>query len=708
MNWNRGRTIWFTGLSGSGKSTISSMLKNVLESRGVPVVLLDGDILRPGLNRDLGFSALDRAENIRRAGEVAKIFADEGNTVLAAFITPLDSIRRAVRGIFEPGRYVEVFLDCPLAVCETRDPKGLYCRARSGLIPEFTGISSPFEVPEGSELILPTGEQTVEESLETVLKWLEERFPDLGLNCSLGRKTQIFGRRVAVIGLDSVPPSLIFGEAARELPNLKALMDHGTWGTLRSTDPPITIPAWATITTGKDPGELGIYGFRNRFSHDYEEMSVANASHVTARRVWDYVEDSGGYSVVIGVPQTYPPIPHNGITVCGFPAPESELPHTFPSELAAEVSALAEGQYVTDLAGFRNQPKRELLENIYTMMERRFQVAREFAKGKPWDFFMMVEVAPDRLHHCFWRDATPEHYGYEAGNPYEFAIRDFYKSLDAALGSLLALLDDRTTVFVISDHGVRTMIGGVCINQWLMENGLLCLKGTPGNQGAVTPDLVDWPRTKVWSEGGYYARIFINVKGREPQGTVEPSEYEVFREDLAERLRTMKGEHGVSLANRVLKPESIYRAAQNVPPDLIVYFDDLNLRSIGTVGHEKIFIRGNDTGADDANHDPEGVLIMTRMSDLRSGRRVCRQTVGASCLDVTPTILNEFGLPVPTGLGGKIIGASDMVSPCDAADVASSRKLVCKSYSQPPRETQGYSTEEEEIIKKRLAELGYL
>ena len=152
MDSHSGKTIWFTGLSGSGKSTLSSMLKIVLESRGDPVVLLDGDALRSGLNRDLGFSALDRAENIRRAAEVAKILCDAGHTVLAAFITPLESLRQAVRSLFRPDAFVEVFLDCPLAVCETRDPKGLYCRARKGDIPEFTGISSPFERPCASEL----------------------------------------------------------------------------------------------------------------------------------------------------------------------------------------------------------------------------------------------------------------------------------------------------------------------------------------------------------------------------------------------------------------------------------------------------------------------------------------------------------------------------------------------------------------------------
>ncbi len=154
------------------------MLKDVLERRCFPVTLLDGDVLRQGLNRDLGFSAVDRVENIRRAAEVAKILSDSDYTVICAFITPFRSIRAAVRGLFTQGEYVEVFLNCPVEVCEQRDPKGLYCRARKGEISEFTGVSSPFEVPENSDLIICTNKMSCEESLSEVTEYLENRFPD--------------------------------------------------------------------------------------------------------------------------------------------------------------------------------------------------------------------------------------------------------------------------------------------------------------------------------------------------------------------------------------------------------------------------------------------------------------------------------------------------------------------------------------------------
>jgi adenylylsulfate kinase len=171
------KAIWFTGLSGSGKSTLSSRLRDVLRSRGVPVVVLDGDSLREGLNSDLGFSAADRAENVRRAAEIAKVLCDQRVTVLAAFITPLESMRQVVRGLLNDGTYVEILLDCPLGACESRDYKKLYARARSGDLLEVTGISAPYENPESPDLVLPTGEQTVEQSLEAILNYLNERFP---------------------------------------------------------------------------------------------------------------------------------------------------------------------------------------------------------------------------------------------------------------------------------------------------------------------------------------------------------------------------------------------------------------------------------------------------------------------------------------------------------------------------------------------------
>jgi len=173
---HRGAVLWFTGLSGSGKSTLATRLEERLFREGYSTYILDGDNVRHGLNRDLGFSPEDRTENIRRVGEVAKLFADAGVLVATAFISPYREDRGQVRAILERDMdFVEIFVSCPLEVCEERDPKGLYKKARAGEIKGFTGIDAPYEEPETPELVVETHTMDPDESVEAILAWLEER-----------------------------------------------------------------------------------------------------------------------------------------------------------------------------------------------------------------------------------------------------------------------------------------------------------------------------------------------------------------------------------------------------------------------------------------------------------------------------------------------------------------------------------------------------
>jgi len=174
-NGHKGCTVWLTGLSGSGKSTIAVDLEKRLWERGVRAYVLDGDNVRHGLNKNLGFSPEDRTENIRRIGEVAKLFTEAGIVALTAFISPYRADRDQVRALMQPGDFVEVHVDCPVEVCEQRDVKGLYKKARAGEIKEFTGISAPYEAPLKPELTLETSAQSVEASALQILQYLEEK-----------------------------------------------------------------------------------------------------------------------------------------------------------------------------------------------------------------------------------------------------------------------------------------------------------------------------------------------------------------------------------------------------------------------------------------------------------------------------------------------------------------------------------------------------
>ncbi len=173
-NGHQGAVIWFTGLSASGKSTLAHALENALFEKGCKTYVLDGDNIRHGLNKDLGFSPQDREENIRRIGEVAKLFADAGLIVLTAFISPYRSDREKARKL-NPKNFIEVYVKCDIDICEQRDPKGLYKKAKAGEIPEFTGISAPYEEPENPEIVIDTGQCSVEQAVNFLLTYLNQQ-----------------------------------------------------------------------------------------------------------------------------------------------------------------------------------------------------------------------------------------------------------------------------------------------------------------------------------------------------------------------------------------------------------------------------------------------------------------------------------------------------------------------------------------------------
>ncbi len=455
--------------------------------------------------------------------------------------------------------------------------------------------------------------------------------------------------RVLVIGLDCATPQFVFGPDRFAMPHVQGLAAAGCWGRLRSCDPPITVPAWACMTSSKDPGTLGCYGFRNRKDHSYDRLFTANAAAVREKRVWDILSRRGKKVAVLGVPQTYPVTPVNGWMVADFLAPDTQAEYTYPKALRNEIES-AVGEYLIDVKDFRTDDKDRLLADVYALMHNRFDTARFLLTEKPWDFFMMVEMGVDRIHHGFWKYCDRAHPKYEPGNRFEHAIRDYYQALDARIGELLALVGPETAVLVVSDHGARSMIGGVCINQWLIREGLLTVRDNLSARKRIEDCDIDWSRTKAWASGGYYGRVFLNVLGREPEGIVAPEEYEAFRSELADRLRAMPGPDGKPLGNQAHRPEDLYKHVRGVAPDLLVYFGDLAWRSVGMVGFEDIYTFENDTGPDDANHDYHGVFVM----DDRAGRGGM-ELPGLQLMDVAPTVLDLMGVEVPEDMQGHAV-----------------------------------------------------
>ena len=175
LNGHRSFVLWFTGLSGSGKSTLAHAVEERLHQMSCRTFVFDGDNVRHGLCSDLGFGEEDRRENIRRIGEMTKLFVEAGVIAMTAFISPFRAERKMVRSLFEPGEFIEIYCDCSLETCEARDVKGLYAKARAGLIPNYTGISSPYEEPQSPEIRIRTDKETLEDSVDAVLNYLKDR-----------------------------------------------------------------------------------------------------------------------------------------------------------------------------------------------------------------------------------------------------------------------------------------------------------------------------------------------------------------------------------------------------------------------------------------------------------------------------------------------------------------------------------------------------
>ncbi|HET9530536.1 MAG TPA: alkaline phosphatase family protein, partial [Blastocatellia bacterium] len=423
--------------------------------------------------------------------------------------------------------------------------------------------------------------------------------------------------KLLVIGLDSAVPDLMFGD--ERLTNFRRLMEAGCYGRLETVIPPITVPAWMCMATSQDPGSLGVYGFRNRTDHSYDGLGIVNSRSIQDIAIWDQVAREGKRANIIGVPPSYPPRKVNGICVGCFLTPDTNKDtYTQPPSVKESITGLV-GEYPVDVKGFRTDRKDWLKDEIYAMSRKHFEVVRHLLTSTEWDYFQFVEIGLDRLQHGFWKYHDPEHVLHVPGNPYEEVIRDYYLYLDDELGRIFECLSEDTAILVLSDHGAQRLDGGFCINEWLVGEGLLVLNEYPKEITPFSKLDVNWEKTRVWSEGGYYARLFFNVRGREPNGAVDKADYEKLRDEVKLKLEATVDDRGDQMGTMVFKPEEIYRNVRNVAPDLIAHFGGLYWRSIGGVGYRAVHVQENDTGPDDCNHSQYGSFILAASNSPLSG-----------------------------------------------------------------------------------------
>ncbi len=451
--------------------------------------------------------------------------------------------------------------------------------------------------------------------------------------------------RVMVIGLDSAPPSTLFDRYLPIMPNLAELLDSSMYGPLRSTHPPITVPAWAVMATGLTPGELGMYGFRHRRPGEYREYYLVTSKNLDRPAVWDLIAAKEMKSLLIGFPPSYPPKKINGWMISDFHTPSDSKNYTYPSWFRMKVERLAGGRFIHDVQ-FRVEDRRSLAKELRSMTEQHLKVVEKLATEINWNLLWYVEIGVDRLHHAFWKYFDENHPRHVHDEELADFVEEYYRLIDEGIGRLRRAAPD-AHILIVSDHGAKAMEGAFVINEWLADSGYLKFEEVPeGGQTPFDKAKIAWEKTKVWGWGGYYARIFVNLRGREPQGIVEPDDKDSIIEELSDDLKGVKVPRGKRMGVEVYRPRDLYPEVRGDAPDAIAYFGDLAWRSAGTVGHGRWFLEENDTGPDDAVHDWDGIYVLYDPQERLHGMR------RFEIYDVAPTVMKLLGCPAD-GFRGK-------------------------------------------------------
>ncbi|MBN2406709.1 MAG: alkaline phosphatase family protein [Elusimicrobia bacterium] len=456
------------------------------------------------------------------------------------------------------------------------------------------------------------------------------------------------GKKIILIGWDAAAPRLVFDRFRDSLPNVGKIMKAGLWGNLRTVFPPITIPAWRCMVTGRTPGELGLWGFRHRKGYSYDDFSITTSVDLEHNAIWDAAGARGKSSICSAVPPSYPPYRINGSMISCFMTPDTSGTFTYPADLGEEINRAA-GGYSVD-ADFRIEDKDSIRKNVFEITGQHFKAFEYLVGNKKWDFAMHVEIGLDRIQHAFWRYFDEGHHLYEKNSRYGDTVLEYYKLLDGWLGRFMDRADEETLVIVASDHGAKAMKGAFCVNQWLEETGYLKFRRRPARGQKVQEADIDWKKTKAWGWGGYYSRIFFNVQGREEQGCIKPSRLAGEMEKLKKKIKALKGPDGEEWKTLVFRPEELYENPAGEKPDLMVFWDDLNWRSAGTVGNDSAYLRENDTGPDDGVHDWEGIVMC-----WKKGWDGGAELKGTDILDIYPTVLKYMDVDAGYRGRGRII-----------------------------------------------------
>ena len=437
-------------------------------------------------------------------------------------------------------------------------------------------------------------------------------------------KSKSQNRRAVLIGLDGTPYTLArrFIEDGA-MPNLGAIALRGSLLQMDTSIPDISSVAWTSFMTGANPGRHGIYGFLDLQPGTYK-IYFPNSRHIKSATLWDVISHAGRRSIVINVPSTYPASPLNGILVSGFVAIDINKA-TYPPEL---VPKLREMDYRIDVDARKVQESHDaLMEDILTTLARRVELLLHLYDKEPWDLFIGVITETDRLQHFFMDAAEDENHKYHS------AFKEFYRRVDYFLGAIAERLRDETFM-IMSDHGFTPIKQQVYLNRWLVDNGYLRLKDNPRS----IEDIADGSRAFAMDPG----RIYINLKGRYPNGLVDAADRKRLVEEIKQGLSEISAD-GKPIAQRIYERDELFSGpCIESAPDLCVqsiYGYDLK----GAVNKSVLMDREVFTGMH--TQDDATLFINASRDALRSEK--------PHITDVAPTLLHAMGVPVPDEMDGR-------------------------------------------------------
>jgi predicted AlkP superfamily phosphohydrolase/phosphomutase len=556
-------------------------------------------------------------------------------------------------------------------------------------------------------------------------------------------------RRLLVIALDGATFDLI-GPWIEDgsMPNLARLGNEGVAGSLRSIVPPVTAPAWCSFMTGRNPGKHGVFEFLMREPGSFEEVPV-NSRARAGRTLWDILGASGKKVLVVNVPVTYPPEPVNGTLIADFLTPMGERDFTYPAGLLEEIEAATGPYELYHLEVYRKGNAHVVLDELDRVLEANRRANLWLLENREWDFAMLHVWGTDRYGHELWHVLDARHPQHDPAEALIYRDRclAYWRRVDEVVGEWIAAAPGAAHL-VLSDHGFGPIHKFLVFNVWLLERGYLKLKRRVGTfvkrslfELGVTPargyrfsmklgfarlrlsagvgtrtkllrrinrtflslNDVDWSKTRVYSKGNY-GQLFLNLRGREPHGVVEPgAEAEELLAELVEELRALEDpETGEPLIGEIHRKEDLYHGPfLDRAPDLTFLPRDMRNKALGTVDFtSRRFVE--DAYGNSGDHRMNGIFFM-RGEGIRAGAPV----TGARLIDVAPTILHYLGEGVPASFDGRVLTDAFTGEELAARPV---RVVESPEGDSSPRGggSPGLTDAEMREIRDRLKRIGYL